>query len=98
MEQAGTALRVASLQRPGTSSTSTHSPCTLQQALPPRRQPCICRSCPAHAGTDHKGGPIHLPSDVLLNVLRGMAAPEAEAAWVPLVGQLPDWIDLNSDM
>ena len=49
------------------------------------------------AGTDCNGGPIHLPSDVLLNVVRGMAAPVAEASWVPLAGPLPAWIDLNSD-
>ncbi|PRW59763.1 hypothetical protein C2E21_1800 [Chlorella sorokiniana] len=49
-------------------------------------------------GTDHQGKPIHLPAEVLLGIVRGMAAPEAEAAWVTLVGPLPSWIDLNSDM
>lgn len=41
---------------------------------------------------------MHLPAGVLLSIVRRMAAPEAEAAWVPLVGPLPSWIDFNSDM
>lgn len=34
---------------------------------------------------------------MLLAIVRSMAAPEAEAAWVQLVGPLPSWIDLNSN-
>ncbi|KAI7840871.1 hypothetical protein COHA_005401 [Chlorella ohadii] len=49
-------------------------------------------------GTDPKGKRVHLPAGLLLGIVLRMAAPEAEAAWVPLVGPLPSWFDLNSDM
>ncbi len=54
--------------------------------------------CLPFAGTDPKGKRVHLPAGLLLGIVLRMAAPEAEAAWVPLVGPLPSWFDLNSDM
>lgn len=52
---------------------------------------------PPAAGNTPDGDVIHLPPELLHRIVRCMAGPGSEAAWVPLVGELPRWVDLNSN-
>ena len=91
-QRAGRAQRAC----PGAAQACPAPPPRWRRCAAAPRQACPLPSLPA--GTAPNGERIHLPFEVLLGIVRGMAAPEAEAAWVPLVGPLPSWIDLNSTM